>query len=169
MAENIYSAYNGHIPTSGATAAIIPVTTGATVKTLMQLAPPSGRNINIVEWGISFDGSPAAIRTELIDTGTVFATVTAYTSAAVDITNVTNPGQQASQLTIGTGASGFTASAEGTITSTQLYDYQVLSTNTYIKQWPLGREPMIKAGDALRIRVTAASAVNAICYITWRE
>lgn len=166
MAENIYQAWNGH---QGTTAAMAPVTTGVAIKTLMQLAPPSGRNIAVVEWGISFDGAPAAIKCELVDTGTVFATVTAYTSAAADITNVTNPGQQASQLTIGTGASGFTASAEGTVTVNELYDYQLLSTNTYVKQWPLGREPMIKAGDALRIRVTAATAVNAICYITWRE
>lgn len=167
MAENLYQAWNGH---QGTTAAIAPVTTGtATTKTLMQLAPPAGRNIAIVEWGISFDGAPSAIKCELVDTGTVFATVTAYTSAAADITNVTNPGQQTSQLTIGTGASGFTASAEGTVTVNELYDYQLLSTNTYIKMWALGREPMIKAGDALRVRVNAATAVNAICYVVWRE
>jgi len=41
----------------------------------------------------------------------------------------------------------------------------VAPTNQYVKQFPLGREPMFKASEFLRIRVTAGAAVNAYCYV----
>jgi hypothetical protein len=47
-----------------------------------------------------------------------------------------------------------------------MFDVQLLApTNQYIKQFPLGREPMVNAISALRIRVTAGAAVNAYCYV----
>lgn len=162
---SIYQINNGPMPT---TASFVAVTTGTTIKTLLQLKP---FNVcKIVEWGISFDGSAAAtpIEVELLDTGTVFATVTA--SADADIYKFDGAeGAVASVagLTLGTAATGYTSSAEGTITAVKLFDTQLIApTNQYVKQWPLGREPKLIIGNAVRIRVKAGAAVNAICYMT---
>ena len=160
----LYLFQNGALP---AAAAPVAVTTGTAIKTLLQLKPFNiGR---IVEWGISFDGSAAAtpIKCELLETGTVFATVTAAVDA--DIAKMSGLDQAVASvagLTLGTAATGYTASAEGTVTTSRLFDIQfVAPTNQYVKQFPLGREPMLIIGNACRIRVTAGAAVNAYAYV----
>lgn len=161
---SLYLVVNGPAPT---TAAQAPVTTGTVIKTMLQVRPFN--LIRVVEWGISFDGFAAAlpIRVELLSTGTVFATVTASTDT--DITKFNHASAAAASvagLTLSTTGTGYTASAEGTITATDMYDVQFISpTNQYVKQFPLGREPEIAIGDSLRIRVTAGTAVNAYCYV----
>lgn len=162
---SLYLIPNGPAPT---TAAQVPVTTGTAIKTMLQVRPFN--LIRVVEWGISFDGFAAAlpIRVELLSTGTVFATVTASVDA--DITKYNGKGSSADAsvagLTLSTTGTGYTATAEGTITATDLFDVQLISpTNQYVKQFPLGREPEVAIGEALRIRVTAGTAVNAYCYV----
>jgi len=160
----LYLITNAAAPT---TAAIAPVTTGTSIKTLLQLKP---FNVGkIVEWGISFDGFVAAlpISVELIDTSTVFATVTASVDA--DITKYDDTSiavASVAGLTLGTAATGYTASAEGTITSTRVLDSQLIAPySQFVKQFPLGREPKIIVGNSTRIRVKAGTAVNALCYM----
>lgn len=163
---NTYIAYNGAMPT---TAALTPVTTGTAVKTLLQIATPSTLELRVVEWGISFDGSAAAtpIKCELIDTN-VAATVTAHVTAGVMPHNDT--GTVASKVTLGTTATGYTSSSEGSITATRVLDYQQLApTGLYVKQYPLGLEPELAVSRFLRVRVTAAAAVGAVCYVIWTE
>ena len=160
----LYLITNGALP---AAAAPVAVTTGTAIKTLLQLKPFN--RARIVEWGISFDGSAAAapIKVELLETGTVFATVTASVDA--DIVKYEGTDQAVASvmgLTLGTAATGYTASAEGTVTTSRLFDVQyVAPTNQYVKQFPLGREPCLVIGNSCRIRVTAAAAVNAYCYM----
>jgi hypothetical protein len=162
----LYAIYNGASPT---TAAGPKVTTAAVIKTLLQIKLGTQSKGKVVEWGISFDGSAAGvpIECELIETGTVFATVTA--SAAADIVKFGDPNgidPTTSAFILTTTGTGYSASAEGTITATRLLDYQLIApTNQYVKQFPLGREPVINVSTSLRIRVTAPVAVNAICYI----
>lgn len=162
---SLFLVVNGPAPTTAAQAV---VTTGTAIKTMLQVKPFN--LIKIVEWGISFDGFAAAapIKCELLSTGTVAATVTALADA--DITKITGIGSAAAPsvagLTLGTAATGYTASAEGTITATDMYDVQFIApTNQYVKQWPLGREPEVAITDYLRIRVTAGTAVNCYCYV----
>lgn len=164
MAE-LYLFANGPMPT---TAAQVAVTTGTAIKTLLQVKGVTGLQFSVVEWGISFNGSAAAtpIQVELIETGTVFATVTA--AVAADLTKYSNPNAAISTtyFSVGTTATGYTATAEGTITAVRLFDVQFIApTNQYVKQFPLGREPLVDAVSALRIRVTAAAAVNAYAYV----
>lgn len=160
----LYAIYNGPMPTTASFAA---VTTGTNIKTLLQIKPFNV--MRIVEWGISFDGSAAAtpIEVELLDTGTVFGTVTA--SADADVMKFDGAeGAVASiaGLTLSTAATGYTCTSEGTIVATKLFDTQLIApTNQYVKQFPLGREPKLIIGDAVRIRVKAGAAVNAICYM----
>lgn len=149
------------------TASFAAVTTGTAIKTLLQLKPFNTCKINA--WGISFDGSAAAtpIEVELLETGTVFATVVA--SVDNDVFKIDGTDQAAASvagLTLGTAATGYTASAEGTITATKIFDCQFIApTNQYIYQFPLGQEPKLLIGSSYRIRVKAGTAVNAICWM----
>lgn len=165
-----YIVSNGAMPTA---AAVTPITTGTAIKTLLQVKPATNSPLLVVEWGISFDGFAAAAPgdVELIETGTVFATVTAF--AAADVMPWNNPdspvntaGASGIPLNLSTTASGFTATAEGTVTVGRLFDgQQIAPTGQYVKQFPLGREPGVDPGSSLRIRTTFAAAINALCYI----
>lgn len=168
---NTYIVYNGALVT---TTAFVPVTTSTSLKTLLQLKPQVP--IEIVEWGISFDGSSAATPgvVELLETGTVAATVTAYATGDVQPFNDPNApantsGTSGTPLNLGTTHSGYSASGEGTITTTRMADIQqIAGTNQYVKQFPLGEQFKVPAGNIMRVRVKFGTAVNAICYVVFR-
>lgn len=165
MAQALYSVRNGASPTTAPTAK---VTTGTSTKTLLQLLHPNNALV-VVEWGISFDGSAAAtpIECELIHTTTVAATVTAF--GANDVTLFSDPAANVPGLTLSTAGSGFTASAEGSVVApVRVGDYQMVApSNQYFKQFPLGQEFVVPAAGVLRVRVTAGTAVNAVCYVVF--
>lgn len=152
------------------TAAFATVTTSTAIKTMMQVKPSATTIAKIIEWGVSFDGSAAATpgKVELIETD-VAATVTAY--AANDITKLDsdalNGGDPTTNLIqVGTTSSGYTATVEGSITAVRNLDLQLIAgTNQYVKQFPMGREPVIQVNKFARIRVTFGAAVNAYCYM----
>ncbi len=169
----LYFVANGPMPTAAAQAA---VTTGTAIKTMLQLKMGASTNqtLKVVEWGISFDGSAAAtpIKCELLTTGAINATLTEFVAA--DVINLTDPNAGAVTddfplaFTAAGDESGYTATAEGTITATRVFDVQFIApTNQYVKQFPLGREPNIKNSEYLRVRVTAGAAVNCYCYIVF--
>lgn len=157
-----FIAFNGPSPT---TAAQVKVTTGTSIKTLLQIATPSTKSITVIEWGISFDGATAAtpIECELLQTD-VAATVSSLTPT------VWGSDTTASLCVGGTALTGYTASAEGSITAVRMFDAQLVApTNQYWKQFPAGREPVVPVSKFLRVRVTAGTGVNAYCYINWEE
>ena len=161
----LYAVYNGASPT---TAAQVVVTTGTAIKTLLQIKLGTQNFGKIVEWGISFDGSAAAtpIKCELLETGTVFATVTAHVAAGIVKLDPNAVDPTTSNFILTTTGTGYTATAEGTITASRVFDAQLVApTNQYVKQFPLGREPIVNVSTSLRIRVTAAAAVNCYCYV----
>jgi hypothetical protein len=123
--------------------------------------------MNVVGWGVSFDGTTAAVpvQCELIQTTTVAATVTAY--VANDITLYTDPLGTASGVTLGTTSSGYNASAEGTVVApVRIGDYQLVApTNGYPYQFPLDQEFEVATGGILRVRLTAPAAVNCTAYV----
>lgn len=166
----LYQIYNGPSPT---TAAQVPVTTGTAIKTLLQVQPSATKPLQVVEWGVSFDGSAAAtpIKVELLETD-VAGTVTAHVAAGIvklDAEALSGGDPTTNLIQVGTANTGYTATAEGTITTTRVFDAQLVApTNQYIKQFPLGLEPVVQTGKFLRIRVTAGAAVNAYCYVTVR-
>jgi hypothetical protein len=152
------------------TASQVAVTTGTAIKTMLQVKASATATFKIIEWGISFDGSAAAtpILCELMETD-VAATVTA--SAAADIfkfdAQALNGGDQTTNLLpVGTTSTGYTATSEGSITAVRQFDVQLVApTNQYVKQFPLGLEPVVQISKFARIRVKAGAAVNAICYM----
>lgn len=161
----LYKVFNGPAPT---TTVLAKVATTTSIRTLLQVKPL--KLCKVKEWGIAFDASSPAtpIQCELIETGTVFATVTALADADVVKYGAVADAAVASVagLTLGTAATGYTASAEGTITASRLLDHeQVPPTSSFSREMPLGDEPVIQIGFAGRIRVLAGATVNATCYM----
>lgn len=133
---------------------------------MLQIKPGASK-IRIIEWGYSFTAAPtAAVQVDLIDTGTVAATVVA--GIASPYNDVTGP---ASLATLSTTGTGFTSSGEGTITSVRLLAYQTELGTQFKQQFPLGREPEVNGGNIIRIRAmpTTATASNMVCYMIWEE
>ena len=169
---NTYICFNGPMNT---TAAPVPVTTGSVIKTLLQLKPAANFPLRVVEWGISFDASAAATpgKVELIDTGTISGSVTAF--AAADIMPFNDPNAPANTagatgvpLNLDVAASGYTCTSEQAITATRMLDLQLIApTGQYIHQFPLGERPAVKPGNILRVRTTFGAAVNALTYIVF--
>lgn len=164
----LYLIGNGPMQTTAAFAA---VTTGTSIKTMLQVKASATKAARIVEWGCSFDGSAAATpgKVELIETD-VAATVTAHVAA--DLTKLDHDaligGDQTTNLIqVGTTSTGYTSTAEGSITAIRNLDGPqfIAPTNQYIKQFPLGREPVIQIGKFGRIRVHFGAAVNCYCYM----
>ena len=161
-----YKIYNGPLPT---TAAQLAVTTGTAIKTMLQVKGIAALQMKVKAWGCSMDGAAAAagIQWELLETGTVFATVTA--SVAADCLGWDGTGlatTSTTYLSVGTAATGYTSTAEGTITATRVFDSQLVQpTGQYVWEFSLGNEPIVSAVSSLRIRCKAAAAVNAVCWV----
>ena len=169
MAAPLFIAWNADTSAlTGPPAATATSATSGTVKTILQIKP-GAQKFRIVEWGYGFDAAPAApVRVELIETGTVFATVTTIGSGIRLYNDATGP---ASQAVAGTSATGFNSTSEGTVTASRLFAYNYDNALYFKQQFPLGREPEVNAASALRIRATptSAAAVNIWCYVIWEE
>lgn len=164
-----YKSYNGAMCT---TAAQPKVTTGTAIKTMLQLATPSTRQISIISWGYSLDAVPGGIgEVELLQTD-VAATVTAHVAAGVQ---PLDPNAPASLLTLGTGATGYTSSSEGTTTASRMFDARNIPATAgaddlcYSYQFVYDERPIVAVSKFVRVRVTFASAVNMTCWIVWDE
>lgn len=170
MAENLYFMGTGALPTVGVPAG---VTTGTTACVLLQLAVPSTRQFNLVEYGVSFSGAPAAAALSLRSTNAscTFTNMTAGT--ILPYSNVNAPTSLATAASSGFVTAGGTNTVAPNGTVNQIYDSQLLSTNTYIKQFPLGREPGAGvSGTAEWIQLCIqipTTSVSAIGYLIWRE
>lgn len=166
----LYLLQNG---AAGTTAAPVVQATGTAIRTLFQFKPSATIVAKIVEWGISFDGSAAAtpIKVELMESDVAATMTTAL--AAADITKYDGDALAGGDPTtnliqVGTTSTAFGSGAvtEGTTTVSRMFDLQLLPpTGPYVKQFPLGREPVMQVGKFARIRVTAGTTVNAYCYM----
>ena len=161
MAQPQYIAYNAVPPT---TAVTTHVSTGTSIKTLLQVTAPSSRPLQIVQWGITFSGAASNVVCELINTTTV-----AGGSPTSVTPTVLTPGAPAALAT-----AGHSPSSEGSIVSTvRVFDYQKIASNAvsngYKWEYSLGREPVLDVSQVLRVRVHASAAVDAVCWIQWEE
>jgi len=162
----LYKIYNGPAPT---TASQLAVTTGTAIETVLQVKAVTAVTFKVVAWGVSMDGSAAAagVQWELLETGTVFATVTAHVAAGIVAWDAQALGiASTTYFDVGTAATGFTSTSEGTITESRVFDTQfVQPTGERAWEFSLGREPVVSAVSSLRVRVKAAAAVNAIGWV----
>lgn len=158
---------SGPMPT---TASFAVLATGTSIKTLLQVKASATATLKIIEWGISFEGFAAAapLKVELLETD-VAATVTA--AVAADLMKYNAEALQGGDPTtnlipVGTTSTGYDASGEGSIGAVRIFDLQLIApTNQYVKQFPLGREPVVQISKFARIRVKASTGVNAYCYM----
>lgn len=168
----IYQIFNGATPT---TAKFVAVTTGTSIKTLLQVKPSATIVAKIIEWGFRCDAPATAALAvvELLETD-VAATVTAHVAAGinkVDAEALRGGDPTTNLIQVGTSATGYTSSGEGSITSVRLFDsivQTIPASNGYefVKQFPLGREPVLDVALFGRIRTHFSVAVNAVCYMT---
>lgn len=166
-----YKVWNGAMPTA---AALPAVTTGTTIKTMLQLATPSTRQMEILAWGFSIDDPPGADAVfELVETD-VAATVTAHVQSGIV---KLDPGEPDCLLTLGVAATGYTASAEGTVTATRTFDVVSMSSVsaeaapvlTYAYQFLPLEIPVIAVSKFLRVRATTpTTAVDMRCWVIER-
>lgn len=162
----LYKIFNGPFATTAAQAA---VTTGTAIKTMLQVKGVTALMMKVKAWGVSMDGAAGAagVQWELLETGTIFGTVTA--SVAADIVGVDAIGIATVSTTyfaVGTSATGYTCTSEGSIVASRIFDDQfVQPTGQYVWEFSLGNEPVVSAVSALRVRCKAAAAVNALCWI----
>jgi hypothetical protein len=160
----IYQAWNGPSPTTGA---LLHVTTGTAVKTMLQLEDAT-YDYTILAWGISFDGAAvgAGIQVSLLEQD-VAATVTAHVAAG--LIKWDDPNAVASSATLGTANTGYTSSAENAPTVSRVFDSQKIDPAAgYVYEFSLGQRPKLLHGRFLKVRIdVAAAAVNAICFVRW--
>jgi hypothetical protein len=165
-----YKTWNGPMPTTAAQAA---VTTNTAIETLLQIATPSTRQLQIISWGWSIDDPPGADAViELLQTD-VAATVTAHVAAGVQ---PLDPNAPASLVTLSASGTGYTATAEGSITATRVFDVVSLSSTTsesplaYTYQFMPDERPIVAVSKFLRVRVTTpTTGVGARCWVCWDE
>jgi hypothetical protein len=164
MPRRSFKVFNG--ATAALTAAPVSVATGTSLKTMLQVKPTTP--CVVTRWGFSFETVPTAVvKVELITTGTVNATVTQY--AAGDVIKLSDPGGSASLATLATSGSGYTSSGEGTVTASRLLDFRNAWEQSYDIQLPLDREYTFDASNYLRVRMTTATTINAVCWVEWEE
>jgi len=162
-----YKIYNGPAPT---VAAQLALTTGTVIETHLQVKGVTAVTFKIKAWGVSMKGAAAAAgpQWELIETGTIFATITQHVAAGIvawnaEALNIVSTTYFDVSTTTST---GFNASAEGTIVASRVFDTQFIQpTGERAWEFSLGNEPVVSAVSALRIRSTAAAAVDALCWV----
>lgn len=157
------------------TAAPVEVTTGTAIKTMLQVATPSTRQIQLISWGFTLDAAPATTGEgviELVQTD-VAATVTAHVAAGIQ---PLDPNAPASLCVGGTSLTGYTASAEGTTTASRSFDTVKVSgvsngawPTSYSYQWMPDERPIVAISKFLRVRATFSAAVNALVWVTFDE
>lgn len=166
---HIYRCLNAPMAT---TAASVKVTTGAAIKTMLQVATPATRQIQLISWGFSCSVAPGGVGVfELLETD-VAATVTAHGATGVQ---PRVPGQPASLVTLGTTATGFTATVEGTTTASRSLGIHHIpqasdaTDLTWHYQFMPDERPVIAVSKFLRIRATFATATDVSCWLIWDE
>lgn len=157
------------------TASPATVTTGTTIKTMLQLSTPSTRMIQILAWGYSMDDPPGAdAAVDLIESDTA-ATVTAFSASGVQ---PIFSGVPASLLTLGVSNSGFSSSSETAPATTRTLDAVSISSVSaeaaplmkYEYWWPPNEGPVIAVSKFVRLRATTpTTAVDMRCWIMWDE
>lgn len=165
-----YKTWNGPMPT---TAAQQSVTTGTGVKTMLQVATPSTRMLQLIAWGFSLDDPPGGDSVfELLQTD-VAATVTAHVAAGVQ---GLDPNIPASLVSLSASGTGYTASAEGTTTASRVFDAVSMSSVSgesplvYAYQWMPDERPFVAVSKFLRVRSTVATtAADMRCWVVWDE
>jgi hypothetical protein len=163
-----YVTWNGPMPTSGAQQSVAVI---SGTKTMLQLATPSTRQLQLIAWGYSLSG-PLAGTVDLCQQD-VADTVTAHVASGVQ---PLDPNAPASLLTLGAAATGYSASAQGASTASRMFDSQQIGATAgdnelnYTYQFMPDERPIVAVSKFLKVRATfAATTINLQCWVCWDE
>lgn len=161
------------------TAAMAGTATANGVKTMLQIAAPATRQLQIISWGYSVSVTPPGISTvELIQTDVAATNMTAHVAAGIQ--PLGGSGQAASLVTLGTNATGHAVGVtpvEGSTTATRSFDNQQLGLAAGNEQlvysyqfMPDEERPVVDTSKFLRVRTTFTSTTPLfLCWVVWKE
>lgn len=162
----LYIAFNAAFDaTTGVTAGTSYATTA---KCAIQLATPSTLQLRVVEYGVSFNGSAAGTPNTV--TLALAGAASTMTTSLSGLVLPIGDNQKASSLTFGTTSSGYGNGAITTNTTSKMFDAQFIAQTTqFVKQWPLGREPIVPVSSFLQLRISTSATFSALAYIVFEE
>lgn len=143
----------------------------ATDHTLLQVQISNTLGAHIVDWGFTTDYTFGyAMVWELVETD-VAATVTAHVASGivrVDEAAVHGGDPTTNLIQVGTAATGYNATAEGTITATRVLDTRMTNIQSnFVLPFPRGEQPYMKPGLFYRVRMRGSiNGINLICFMT---
>lgn len=166
-----FKVWNAAAPTTGPMAG---VATANGTKTMLQLATPSTRQIQVISWGFSLSLTPPGVSTVELLQANVAASVAAHVASGII---ALDPNAPPSLLTLGGFATGYTATVEGSTTATRVFDSQQLGIAagnddlTYSYQFmPDEERPIVPINSFLRVRTTFTSTSPLFqCWIVFKE
>jgi hypothetical protein len=169
-----YKTWNYAAPT---TAPPAPVATGTATKTMLQLAPASGRQVEIISWGylMSVPSASSGGQVELLQTDVAASGLTAAVAGGI---YALQPGIPASNLQLGAALTGYapgTAVTEGTPVTTRSLDNDLIAASSvaavinYAYQFVPDERPRVAANTFLRVRATMNTSMTMLCWIVWDE
>lgn len=165
----LFIAYNAALDTTTGVMAGVTYTTGA-ARIAIQLAPPSGTDLRLVEWGLSFNGN--ALGTPAVCTlaqASAASTVTAHSDTTI---KAIGDREVASGLTFGTSATGYGSGSQGLTSNTTEKEFAaafVGPLSQYEKQFPLGRDFVVTGGKFCQLRINPPASMTAIAYIAFEK
>lgn len=159
----LYIAYNCALDATTGVGAGTSYASGA--KCAIQLAPPSGTDIRIVEWG--FSGSATAPATKTVYSLAQASAASTMTTAHSTSTIVpVGDNAKTCPLTMSTTTTGYGSGSITTNTTERQYAMlQADPTEHYEKQFPLGRDFIGLAGKFIQLRINTATTYTIFAYI----
>lgn len=145
----------------------------AGAKVAIQLGIPSGGQIELVEWGISMDGSAAATPANVALRSTATASTVTTAHSTTTVKPYLDPNAAASRMTMSTTGTGYGNGAITSATTLRVADRQfVAPTSQFVKIWPQNEWPKYGATGAaefVQLLINTSATVNAYAYIIWNE
>jgi hypothetical protein len=165
----LFTAFNCALDAATTMAAGTSYATGT--KVAIQLAPPSGVELRLVEWGVSFNGNAAgtpAVCTLVQMSAAANGTVTSLSG----LVKAVGDRNKTTSLTMGTTSSGYGATALTSSTGTMEKQFAMAfvgPTSQYEKQFPLGRDYVVDTAKFCQLRINTAATYTAFAYIVFEE
>lgn len=163
----LFIALNAALDATTGVSAGTAYSTGA--KCAIQLAPPSGTELRLVEWGVSFNGSASG--TPAICTLVQASAASTMSTSLNGLVKAIGDRNKTTTLSMGTTTSGYGNGAITTNTTEKQFAAAfVAPTSQYEKQFPLGRDYIVDASKFCQLRInTQTSGLSAFAYIVFEE
>lgn len=138
-------------------------------KCAIQLDVPTTIRVQLLEWGVSMDGTSGAANWELVQATAASTMSTAHTTSTVVAIGL--DGAATSRLNYGTTSdTGYGNGSIATNTTEATFDKAYIpQSGLYVKMWPLGEQPLCDLDSFVQLRVNTTATVSAVAYIKFRE